>query len=139
MGARIDWFGLAEGVAADARGAMTLVGFSPDFLLIPDLPGAQTVFWVLVLKDDDGEPALVEGAQLSVDIQVYGPDGRVVGGSQQVAGIAAKRHPELPGSIIFSVGMRLTFHQYGEHKAAAEVTVAKSQLKAERIFYIMEK
>jgi hypothetical protein len=140
MGIKADWFGLAEGAATDARGSITLVGFSPDVFVLPELPGPQNLILVLIVRDDeDPEPIFKEKAQVSIDVQVYSPDGKILGGMQQPGNLAAKRYPELPGAAILTTGMRLTFQQYGEHKATMSFSVGTSEIKAERKFYILPK
>lgn len=140
MAIETEWFGIAEGAATDARGSLTLVGFSPDFILLAELPGAINLFLVLRAHDDeDPRPVLSDKTEVALDAQVYGPDGKVLAGIQQNSVIGPKRYPELAVTATILLGLRLTFQKYGEHKAVINLTAGNEHLTAERIFHVVDK
>lgn len=139
MAIEVDWFGLSEGVATDARGSLTLVGFSPDFLIMPTLPAAMNLFLILRVTDNE-DPELIfnEKTEVTIDAQIYGPDGKVLGGMQQSSFIGPKRHPDLPATATITLGFRLTFQKYGEHHAVIEMSVGDAHIRAERRFSVVQ-
>jgi hypothetical protein len=132
MTVRIDWFGFAEGVAVDTRGSITLVGFSPAFLVHRTLPAKSVMSMVLYLIDDeDPEPVLVPDATISLDLRVIGPDGKPLVGAQQTSPVGEKRYPQLPGSTLVVVAAELPFREHGLYLAEAALTVGDSEVKLE--------
>lgn len=140
MALKIDWFGLAEGAASDARGMLTLVGFAPLVQVHPELPSGTELTVVLVLHDDeDPEPTLTEGSAIGLNVRVLGPDGAAIVGMEQAAPLGPKRYDEVPGQLIMVLGARLQFTQYGRHVAEVTVRVPNKnrELTGTRELYVL--
>jgi hypothetical protein len=132
MSIRVDWFGFVEGVAADARGMYTLVGFSPKFHVAQSLPTTASYSLVLELSDDEKpEPAMVPGRTLILDLTITAPDGSLLVGTQQSAQMGEKTHADLPGSVVVFVGAVFNFRLYGRHRAEVSVSIEGTDIKAE--------
>jgi hypothetical protein len=142
MSVQVDWFGFVEGVANDARGMPTLVGYSPKFQVCPSLPAATPYFLVLGLIDDgDPEPILVPDRSITLDLRILQPDGTPLVGTQQTSALGEKKYEELPGSALVFVGAVLQFRQYGRYRAEATITINGTdvELRAHRDLYILAK
>lgn len=140
MGVRIDWFGFAEGVVTDTRGSLTLVGFSPLFLIHPTLPATSVLSLVLQLIDDeDPEPILTPERALTLDLRIIEPDGRPLIGAQSTSVLGGKKHPELPASVVVASAAALNFRDYGLYRAEVTVTISGTELsfEANRNLYVL--
>ncbi len=142
MSVYVDWFGFVEGVANDARGMPTLVGYSPKFQICPTLPSTTVYYLVLGLIDDEEpEPTFSADRSITLDVRVVDPEGSPVIGAQQTTVFGEKKQPEVPGSIIVFVGAQLVFRQYGRYTAEAVVKISGMdiELHAKRDLFIVAK
>jgi hypothetical protein len=79
MSLEIDFSSLAEGVAADSRGNLTLVAVNPQVLVADQLPAQFSPILVVVIVDDDAEnPVIVTGRTMTGRIEAIGPDDSVL-------------------------------------------------------------
>jgi hypothetical protein len=140
---RIDWFGLAEGAAADSRGALTLVGFNPLVQVHPALPVTVGFVLVLCLADsdktsDDDPAALLPGRTLDLDLQIIDPNGARIIGMQQGNDLMAKKYPDLPATVTLALAVSVTFKIHGRYLVRAKVELGGHSVSAEREFYVLQ-
>jgi hypothetical protein len=77
---RIKSAALCEGVAQDARGVLTLVGFEAPALILSPMPAQASPVLVMMLETDDlaGDGGDSWATQMTVRSQVTAPDGTTV-------------------------------------------------------------
>ncbi len=122
MTLRVDWFGLAEGVAADAAGKVTLVGFAPQFLLIDRYPAiaAPSVVWIIE-DDEDPSPLLGAGIRGTFKIEVSNPEGATMFVTTQPVELGAKRWPALPTRLQLIAQFPLQIEKPGAYRIHGEL------------------
>ena len=141
MTLKLDWFGFAEGAANDTRGVMTLVGFAPQFLQYRAFPATANLALVLLVDDDeDPEPTLAEGRNITLAITIKGPDGTVILAHQPSLAVGEKRFPEIPGRFNLVLQLPITFSKPGEYVASIRLQVGESKevIEADRAIQILE-
>lgn len=135
----IEFFGLVEGVAADARNAYTLVGVNQNVIVSAVLPFSGVRHFVTYGYDYEGDE-LAEGSNIEVDFQIVGPSGATVVGQHNVATAPKKApdSPKVPGngmSLILSVNFLLP--DYGEYRARLALKLLGREVHAERKFWLV--
>jgi hypothetical protein len=127
MSLLIDFAALAEGVAADSRGSLTLVGVNAHLLLAEQLPAQFSPTLVVVVVDGDAEhPVLVEGRTVSARFEAKGPDGETIFVTQVRQQIAQPVFPSLRPRLQLIAQVPFTATKPGEFIVSANVTVTNS-------------
>jgi hypothetical protein len=109
----------AEGVASDARGALTLVGVNRSITVARTLPArlARTVF--LLAQFVDAGP----GLEAHIDVDMTEPNGDTVFHESGVLTLGEKRYPELPGSIEIAIPIDVAAAEYGAYNVQAKLRI----------------
>jgi hypothetical protein len=139
MGLVIEFFGVVEGVAVDARNAFTLVAVNQNVIVTPSLPFSGARHFVTFGYDYEGDE-LAEGANIEVDFQVTSPSGATVAGQHNIATTPKKApdSPKVPGngmSLILSLNLFLA--EYGEYLARLTLKLHSREVHAERRFWVV--
>jgi hypothetical protein len=124
MSLKIDFSSLAEGVAGDARGSLTLVAVNPHLLVADQLPTQFNLFLVVVAIDDDTEtPVILPGRTVTAQIEARGVD-------DDALFVAQIRQPVLPSNPPFTVPrvqvvaqVPFTASKVGRYKISAHITI----------------
>ena len=134
---RIEWFGIAEASARDARGAMTLVGVDQNIIVAPTLPMTVPRSFVLLIDDEGETPPVGTGGTL--EFMAEAPSGRPVLaiGAQRLQ-VGEKQWPNLPGGIKLGFEVPLSVNEYGTHKMRVRVTFDDgTTLEQEKSVYVV--
>lgn len=140
MSLRIEWFGLSEGAATDARGSTTLVAFSPEFFAVQAFPTTIAPVLVFVAEDEESPAAtLAPGMVLSVRVEVSGVDGEGLFLAQNSMTIGEKRIPELPSRINVIAQVPIPVAKPGRYTARVDVSGPDGvSVKGERAFHVLD-
>lgn len=140
MTLRVEWFGLSEGAATDARGSTTLVAFNPEFLAVSEFPATLAPVLVFVAEDDDEpEPTLRPGMALTVRVEVSGPEGEGLFLAQNPMLIGEKRIPSLPSRINVIAQVPIPVSQPGTYTAHVGVVGPEGlDVRASRAFFVLD-
>jgi hypothetical protein len=121
---------VAEGVATDARGALTAVGLDPGTWVAPVLPASLAPFVVAIFEFEVGDPP-PPGTQIRLRVQVVDPDGTAlfVNEASQVIGVPA--NPELPMRISAVTQTPFMAAKSGRYEIIATVTLGADEVVGE--------
>jgi hypothetical protein len=127
-----DWLGIAEGVANDARGALTLVGVNQNVLIAPQFPH-NDVRTIIILAVDEEGTVLTADASIDLDIQLVSPAGKVLFANHQSVNMSAASNPAgIPPEVtsrgfqfVGSLSLQLT--EYGRHVLSATIVVGDAE------------
>ncbi len=120
------------------RGAITLIGYSPDFLAFPTLPAETNIFLVLAIRDDDDpEPLIIEGKEARISLEVRGPDNSVQTGLQQVVTLGSRRFSQVSANLQMVLPAHLKISQYGEYVAAITFDIDGDKISATRSVHVI--
>jgi hypothetical protein len=120
----VDLAVLAEGMATDSRGNITLVGANPNIFLLEALPFQMSPFLLVALKDDEGAKTLAPGRVIAATIRVTGPDGEVIfiaPAHRQT--ITPPPHPALLQRVNIVGQVPFTASKNGTYTVSAHITV----------------
>jgi hypothetical protein len=114
---------LAEGVATDARGNLTLVAVNPQFLVTNDLPVQFAPFFIMIVEDDGREPIeMVPGHTLTAKVEAKGPDDAVVFFTQMRQMVATPSNSAVRGRIQVLAQIPFTAAKTGAYTISADLT-----------------
>jgi hypothetical protein len=139
MALRLEWLGIAEGSAHDARGALALLGVNQDVIQAPSLPHVQKGVLIVDVADDDGD-ILTEGTNLSVELKIDSPSGHTLSSSRSSVGVGKKQFPTIPAThiqILAQTAMR--FEEYGTYTITCHVEAPEEQrLQGQKRIYVVD-
>lgn len=134
---RITWFGLAEGVAEDARGATTLIGINQNVFATNEFPSGTKRAIILYAEEGEDEEQ-IEG-RVQVKLRTLNPEGEVVGATSQTLEMRGKQWPSVPGSLQLTGETQIQFEDYGEYVFEAELQLPTGEtLRATRSLYVVD-
>lgn len=134
---KISWFGLAEGVVDDARGATTLVGVNQNVYATKEFPAVTKRAILLYVEEEEDEPD-TEG-QVQVKLRTIGPDGEVLSATKQTLELQGKQWPSVPGSLQITGETRIELEAYGEYAFEVELQLPSGQqLSASRSLHVVD-
>ena len=124
MSLEVDFAALTEGVAADARGSLTLVAANPHVLVADQLPAQFSPILVVIVDDDDIEnPAIVPGQTVTARIEAIGPDGVVLFVAQLRQPILPPSTPLLGARVQIVAQIPFTASKTGDFKISAHIVI----------------
>jgi hypothetical protein len=139
MALRLEWLGIAEGSANDARGALALLGVNQDVIAAPSLPHVQREVLIVHVADDDGD-ILTEGTNLYVELKVDSPSGRTLSSSRSSVTLGKKQYPTIPAThiqVLAEVMMR--FEEYGSYTVTCNVEAPEDQrIQGRKKIYVVD-
>lgn len=145
MSLHIDFASLAEGVAGDARGSLTLVAVNPHLLIADQLPAQFTPFLVVVVEDDDTEnPVIVPGRTVTGRIEALGPDSETLFVAQLRQPVVPPPSPSMRPRVQIIAQIPFTASKVGEYRVSASIAIVgdgeevKSEVVATRRVKVSE-
>jgi hypothetical protein len=123
----IDLAVLAEGVATDARGNLTLVAANTNLLVADELPVQfSPIFVVAVVDDDESQdpPVLTTGAIVSAKVEAMGPDSEVLFVAQLRQVVQPPPYPSLNPRMQLVAQVPFTASKIGVYKVSAVITIS---------------
>jgi hypothetical protein len=130
----LQWALMAEGVTADARGALTVVGVSQTALVAPALPAQAKRAIVALITGENKE--FVPGRQFTFSVSVTGPSGKTLSGLSGAGALPPLVYPDLPAALNVAAEAAFTVTEYGKHVIKLVVQIGEdSELEAEMDFY----
>ena len=135
-----DWLGIAEGSAADSRGALTLVGVGQNVIFATDFPHREQRVIVTTVVDESGEE-VQENVQFDFEITVTSPSGRTLLGNRQVLTTGGATNPAafaagLPArGFQMVVGIGLEVMEYGIHPVSVSIGIPGAPTLLEYAIY----
>jgi hypothetical protein len=132
---KLQWALIAEGVTADARGAVTAVGVAQTVLVAPALPAQAKRAVVALITGENKE--FVPGRQFTFSGSVTGPSGKTLSGLSGAGAIGPLPYPDLPAGLSVAAEAAFTVTEYGRHVIKLVVQVGDDpDLEAEMDFYV---
>ena len=141
MSLQLDWFGLVEGAAFDLSGRATFVSFSPQALVSQTFPAVVSPAFVFVVWDDEEpEPILRGGSQVTIRFETQGPDGETILLVQQQLDVAEKTDPRLKNRVQAIAQLPIQAAKSGIYTISAELSVSGSSeaLRVSRTIPVLE-
>ncbi len=130
MSLEVDFVALAEGVASDARGNLTLVAVNPAVLVADQLPAQFAPILVLVVADNDlANPIIVSGRPVTGRVEAVGPDGEMLFVLQLRQAILAPAIPSLPTRVQVIAQVPFTATKAGDFRISAHVAIVGEEEK----------
>jgi len=127
---KIEWMLIAEGLGADSKNALTVIGVNQNIFSPPSLP-AMTKRAILARVLDD-EDTLKAGSSLQVAFSVIGPAGDVVAAQSSTVSVAGRLWKDLPGNLDIPAELGLSVNDYGEYVMRLDIrTPAGERQRAE--------
>jgi hypothetical protein len=128
MSLEIDFASLAEGVAGDARGNLTLVAVNPHALVADQLPAQFSPILVVVVVDNDaGNPAIVVGRTITGRIEARAPDDEVLFVAQLRQPVVPPPAPSLSPRVQIVAQVPFTASKPGEFRISAHIATVDEQ------------
>jgi hypothetical protein len=128
----IDLAVLTEGIAADARGSITLVGVNPNVLLAETFPLQFSPFLFLTLKDEEEAGTLSPGRVVAATVRATAPDGEVIFVAPAIRQVIAPApFPALHPRVNVIAQVPFTASKNGTYLISARVTVLDGEGGAE--------
>jgi hypothetical protein len=139
MALRLEWLGIAEGSANDARGALALLGVNQDVIPAPSLPHVQRAVIIVHAADDDGD-IFTEGTNLYVELKVDSPSGRTLSSSRSSVTLGKKQYATIPAThiqVLAEVMMR--YEEYGTYIVTCNVEAPGEQrIQGQKKIYVVD-
>jgi hypothetical protein len=139
MSLEIDFASLAEGVAGDSRGSLTLVAVNPHLLVAEQLPTQFNLILVVVAIDNDtDDPAIVPGRIVTGKIEARGPDDDALFVAQLRQPVTPAPSPFLVPRVQIVAQIPFTASKVGAYKISAHIAIVadnqevKSEIVATR-------
>lgn len=124
MSLEIDFATLAEGVAGDVRGSLTLVAVNPHLLLADQLPAQFSLILVVVVQDDDREdPVIVPGSTVTARVEARGPDDDALFVAQLRQPVSPPPSPFLRPRVQIVAQVPFTASKAGEYRISAHIAI----------------
>jgi hypothetical protein len=138
MSARVEWLGIAEGSAQDARGVATLVAVGQNVILAPSLPYQTIRCFIIDAVDEDGS-SFVPGKKASLDFRIESPRGKVILASHQNIEFGEKKWADiLSVGLLLVIGAQLSVDEPGTYIASCELSLSEDEkLTKQTKFYVI--
>jgi hypothetical protein len=138
MSARVEWLGIAEGSAQDARGAATLVAVGQNVITAPALPYQTIRVFIIDAIDEDGS-SFVSGKSASLDFRIESPRGKVILATHQNVEFGEKKLPDIPAvGLLLVIGVQLSVDEPGTYVASCELSISEDEkLTKQTRFYVV--
>lgn len=129
MGWIVDWMGLAEGVAADASGKLTIVGLAPTHFAIDSFPAQMNLAFILVAHLDESEvPDDMGDTKVRSRLQGQGPDGTTLFLMENVAPlITVKGRQRVPARFQAVSSLGLNIPKPGRYTLSGTFTILRDE------------
>jgi len=115
---------LTEGVAADARGNLTLVAVNPHALAAGQLPAQFAPVFVATIDDgDDENPVIIPGRTMTARVEAKGPDDVVLFVGQMRQPVAPPPDSILRPRMQIIAQVPFTASKTGVYTVTAHVTI----------------
>lgn len=118
---------LAEGVAPDSRGLLTLVAANPQAFVADQFPAQFAPVFVIAIdeeKDTDTSGIIAAAQKITFRVQATDPDGNVVFYAQQQPPVPPAPHPHMPPRLNLVVQVPFNAPKVGEYAISARITVS---------------
>ena len=138
MALAIDWLGIAEGSASDARGAVTLVGVGQTVVIAPSLPHKEARAVMVVVLDDDGSVLVDPDSPVALTLEIRSPSDKLLLATTQTFSTRQAINPAaIPEGVPtrgfqLVMSLNLEFTEYGPHTIKVSISVADND-SVERI------
>jgi len=113
---------MAEGLATDADGGISLIRVGSDVFHPPALP-APTKRAFLVSIFEEGSDEFPEGVQFQVQMEVLDPEGKVLTSRANRGRSGTKPYPQFPASGRLPLELELMIEQPGTHQISVDLSV----------------
>jgi hypothetical protein len=111
---------LAEGVALDTRGNVSLVGFNPQMLTYERLPAQCSPAFAVALEDEEGAPPSIQpGRLLHIELQVTGTDGEVLFFAEDNQNLQNPKVEGIPPRVQLIANVQFTAAKAGKYAVTA--------------------
>lgn len=127
MSLNFEWFGVAEAVARDSRGARVVVGLDMNVTIAPRLPTQIRRVLIAIVRDTDAGEAILPGKELVVDISITGPSGETLVKTQLSGPPATSRHQGIPAAVSFETELQFTASEYGTYVAHCDLKTSTGE------------
>ena len=117
---RLEWIILAEGLGADAKGALTVIGLNQNVLITPTLP-ATTKRAILAHFTENGAEAK-PGEPIFFRVSFVSPSGKTISAQNGSAQFTLSRWPDIPAAIDLPAEMILNCSEYGDSSDRGQPT-----------------
>lgn len=120
----IDFSAIAEGVAGDARGSLTLVAVNPHLLVADQLPAQfRLALVVLVIDNDTEDPVILPGRTVTAQIEARGPDDEALFVAQMRQPALSPNQPFLAPRVQIIAQVPFTASKVGDYKISAHIAI----------------
>lgn len=135
----IEWLGIVEGHAEDARGAPTFVGVNRNVIIAPELPTQRNPLLVVLIEEDVDE-TLDPGSTVRLTFSVEDPDGVSIFTTTSSGHTGEKQWPDIPASFSLILQAPLSFEAYGTYtiRCVAQHASWDEPLTAEKRLFVVE-
>lgn len=134
---RLEWVIMAEGLAQDAKAAISAISIGQNVAISPTLPFiTKRALLAHLIEDDD---AVKTGDQLTYRVSFISPTDKTLNAVTASASVGSFAWPDLPRAIDLPVEMILNCPEYGRYRFEVEVTLPDAVVLSETIdFWIRE-
>lgn len=143
MALAIDWLGIAEASANDARGALTLIGVGQNVVVAPQLPHREQRVLVISVLDENGSDLNGRDDGISLALEITSPSGRTLLANTQLVPLSQAANPARIPDDVESRGFQLVltlnleFTELGTHKISTTVIAGAVEARRERRLYVV--
>lgn len=144
MALSIDWLGIAEASASDARGALTLIGVGQNVIVAPSFPHREQRVLVVTALDDDGSELKGAESSVSLGLEIKAPSGKTLLANTQVVPLAQASNPSMIPADVEARGFQLVLTlnlevtEFGAHTIRVVVTVDDVEAERQRRIYVVK-
>jgi hypothetical protein len=124
---KIEWTVLAEGLALDTKGAVSLIGVNQSVFGTPTLPAMtkRAILSHIMLEPDE---SLGVGDRLTFGVRISSPSGKVIAASSGAISIGGvPQWSELPTGIDIPAELSFVVEEYGTHRFEIEFTTPEGE------------
>jgi hypothetical protein len=138
MSLSVEWFGVAEAAVSDSRDAQVLVGLDLNLTVAENLPADVRRVLVLILSDDEDPEPVLPDSQLSVEMAVEDPDGRVILKNGMFSRPGSPKFEDIPVSARIIAETQFMATQYGTYRLTCSVAIDGQELvSAQKLIYVV--
>jgi hypothetical protein len=132
---KFGWVALAEGIGADAKGSITLIGMNQNVFVTRSVPASTKRAIMAHMVEAD----LTPGATVTVSFNITSPSGQVLAAQTANVVTGDRQWKDLPATIDVPAEFVINTTEFGEHKITVELKLPDGGSLSEQVsVYVIE-
>lgn len=120
----VEWLGIADAVARDSNGSVTLVGLNRNVVVASELPTSRTRTVIVIIQElpESAGAILQDDGEIEIGLEITSPSGKRLLQTSNIQPLGKRKFPDLPSSHTTFADMNITLPEYGTYAIGLEVS-----------------